>query len=430
MAELRRCVASYFAAQGEIMSTRVTMAVALAALAISAAGCHLTPHPPRLGFNAPPAQQILEPGPGVGGPGPGVIPPMMPGPGPAMPSPEVQVLFDRLEGVQVRWDVSGAGMFDSEPLIVPGRNNFAAGGIYRLKITSIDGHPGVELYPTLEIGPISPRTAAYLSHNAIPVQFTIEDVKQVRSGNYVTKVIYLPNPEFQKLAVAGPNVLVSTRLDAGRDPIVEADRRGSILAIIRMGNIDKETPGGFGQAGVAPISYNAPGGPAAQVAGLHGAACGPGCYDNGYGGGYGAYGGGAGYPPAASGPMPPAHLIAGAGLPQYGMPITGTPIGLPGPPHIPHGSPAGLQRHTMFNHTRFHLPGPSARQNIHVQQTPGISYPAPADTMHVRERVVGPIHQYGQPTQDLNHVRGSANPFNYCPPGTEGGQYCPPGAGQ
>lgn len=418
MAEMRRMNAGFRAAPGEKMSTRFTLAVALAALAISAAGCHLTPSPPHFGFNAPPANRILEPGPGVGGPGPGVIPPVMPGAGPRMPAPEVQVLFDRLEGVQVRWDVSGSGSFDSEPLIVPGRNNFAAGGIYRLKITSIEGHPGVELYPTLEIGPISPRTAAYLSHNAIPVQFTIDDVKQVRSGNYVTKVIYLPNPEFQKLAVAGPNVLVSTRLDAGRDPIVEADRRGSILAIIRMGNIDKETPGGFGMGGVAPISYNAAaGGPAARIAGLHGAACGPGCYPGGS-----VYGGGGGYPPAASGPIPPGALVGGPGLPQYGMPMSGTPIGLPGPPHIPLGTPAGLQRHTMFNHTHIQVPGPVTHQKLHVQQTPGLSYPAPADTMHVRERVVGPPNQYGQPRADLKHVRGSAGQFNYCPPGAVPGQ--------
>ena len=41
-------------------------------------------------------------------------------------------------------------------------------------------------------------------------------------------------------------------------------------------------------------------------------------------------------------PAVPPNMIAGA--PQWGMPITGTPIGLPGPPHVPLGSPAGLQQ--------------------------------------------------------------------------------------
>ena len=83
-----------------------------------------------------------------------------------------------------------------------------------------------------------PRTEAFLAHNAIPVQFTPEDFDQVLSGNFVTKVIYLPDPEYQELALAGVETLVSTRLDPGVDPIVEADRRGAILAIVRLGNKD------------------------------------------------------------------------------------------------------------------------------------------------------------------------------------------------
>ncbi len=105
------------------------------------------------------------------------------------------------------------------------------------------GRPGVELYPTIEVAPSTPRTDAYLAHNAIPVQFTEEDLDQVLSGNFVTKVIYLPDAEFQELALAGVETLVSTRLDPGVDPIVEADRRGTILAIVRVGNKDLEIPG-------------------------------------------------------------------------------------------------------------------------------------------------------------------------------------------
>ena len=110
--------------------------------------------------------------------------------------------------------------------------------MYRLKLTNIPGRPGVELFPTLEVGPTMPRTEAFLAHNAIPVEFTDEDFDQVMTGNFVTKVIYLPDPEFQELALAGVDTLVSTRLDPGVDPIVEADRRGAILAIVRLGNKD------------------------------------------------------------------------------------------------------------------------------------------------------------------------------------------------
>src|SRR5688500_18202463 len=108
-----------------------------------------------------------------------------------------------------------------------------------------------------------PRTEAYLAHNSIPVQFTEEDFYQVLSGNFVTKVIYLPDAEFQELAIAGVEPLVSTRLDPGIDPIVEADRRGAIMAIIRLGNKDLAIGAplgpGVGPGGeILPQSYYAP----------------------------------------------------------------------------------------------------------------------------------------------------------------------------
>ena len=70
--------------------------------------------------------------------------------------------------------------------------------------------------------------------------FTDEDFEQVATGNYVVKVIYLPDPQFQELATTGPDEVVSSRLEPGVDPILEAKRRGCILAVVRVGNIDLE----------------------------------------------------------------------------------------------------------------------------------------------------------------------------------------------
>src|ERR1044072_5824617 len=196
--------------------------------------------------NLPPAIQLMEPGPGGGGPGPGVLPPSLPPAVIPVTMPTIQVLFARPEGMQIRFDVSGFSPFDSTPLVVPARQNFPQNGIFRMKLTNISGREGTELYPTLEIGPTTPRTEAFLAHNAIPVQSTEEDFDQVLAGNFVTKVIYLPDPEFQELALAGVETLVSTRLDPGVDPITEADRRGSILAVIRLGNKERGVGGGRG----------------------------------------------------------------------------------------------------------------------------------------------------------------------------------------
>ena len=92
----------------------------------------------------------------------------------------------------------------------------------------------------------------------------------------------------------------------------------------------------------------------------------------------------------------PTHL-SGVTVPQWGMPITGTPIGLPGPPHIPLGTPAGLQKHVMRNHTPMHIPQPVKKFKIHVRHQPGYSYPAPPTRMHIREQMIHPPIRWAQP---------------------------------
>jgi hypothetical protein len=294
----------------------------------------------------------------------------------------VQLLFDRPEGMQVRWDTSGSGTFESDPLILPGRKNFPENGIYRLKLTNIVAREGVELYPTLEVASTTPRTAAYLAHNAVPIQFTEEDFDQVLTGNFVTKVIYLPDPEFQDMALAGVETLVSTRLDPGVDPIVEADRRGSIMAVVRLGNKDVEMPGTNGDH-VMAASFVQPGAPGCGVPG--GAPMGMGMNPSAMG---------------LAGGVPP--YISGVTGPQWGMPMSGTPIGLPGPPHIPFGSPAGLQKHVIRNHTPMHIPGPTEKLTVDVRQTPGFSYPKPPSHVFIREQNIHPSLPFHQPWS--NHV--------------------------
>lgn len=377
--------------------------MALLCVLVALTGCKSPFH-----HNLPPAQQIMHPGPGVDGPGPGVMMLGDPGPGP-LPGAASQIAFVGPDGMEVVWDISMPGAFDSEPLICPARYNFPQGAIYRLKIFNIPGRPGVELYPTLEVGPSLPRTDAYLAHNAIPIQWTEEDFDQILSGNFVTKVIYLPDAEYQELALAGVETLVSTRLDPGVDPIIEADRRGAILAIARLGNKDLEVPtGDLGGGGdIMAASYNTD----AEGNVIH----------EGHEGYHGAMGDGMGgggpvplgqYPPGEPVGVPP-QFMAGVTAPEFGMPYVGTPIGLPGPPHIPLGAPAGLQRHTIRNHTHRHIPHPTHNVKIHVKQSPGMSYPKPASHAYVHEKARAPVFQNGLLGALRNHAAArSARPVS------------------
>jgi hypothetical protein len=155
------------------------------------------------------------------------------------------VRFLNPPGMKVSWftpNAQGQQGFNSVQLETPGRYNFIQAAIYRLKLSNIPNRPGLDLYPTLEVLPTTWRTEAYLAHSAVPVTFTEEDFEQVASGNFLIKVIYLPDPQFQDVATTGPDEVVSTRLEPGANPIAEAKRRGDILLIVRLGNIDLEAP--------------------------------------------------------------------------------------------------------------------------------------------------------------------------------------------
>ncbi len=242
-------------------------------------------------------------------------PPMMPMMRPQ--GPTSQVNFVGLEGLTINWDARMRGAFDSQPCICPATHDFMQGAIYRLKLTNIPGRQAKELYPTLEIAPTMARTQAFLAHNSIPVEFTDNDFDQVLSGNFITKVVYLPNPEYQGLAMAGVGTLVNTQLEPGVDPIVEASNRGAILAVIRMGNKDLSQANAGMQPGMMQPGMMPPGMMPGSMMMPQGVP------------GMGSY--------PVNGSSIPQNAISGVNIAPYGTPMTKTTSGIPGPPQLPQG---------------------------------------------------------------------------------------------
>jgi hypothetical protein len=209
---------------------------------------------------------VAEGAPPPGGPiQPGMGAPGGPQAGRRFPNVKSQIVFFGPGGpggtgdMKIGWQTGGPS---GEKVYLPGRStpfryNFMQGYIYRLKLSDISGRPALSLYPTIEVAPSTPATDAYLTHNQIPVQFTAEDLDQVEGGNFVTKVIYLPDPKYQELAVANVETLVSTRLEPGVDPVLEADKRGTILMIVRLGGINLEMDNGGATS--VPAEAPAPG---------------------------------------------------------------------------------------------------------------------------------------------------------------------------
>lgn len=177
-------------------------------------------------------------------------------------------------GMNVTW--FGPNGLNDVPLITPARYNFAQGGIYRLKLSNINKHPGLDLYPTLEVYPATAESVTFLAHSSVPISFTEADIEQVSAGNFLTKVIYLPNPQYQDLSVlAGPTEIVSSPLEPGMDPVVEAQKRGTVLLIIRMGNIDLQVPNSPAMDAPNPYLQLPPRMPLPVMPGVPGAVPGP-----------------------------------------------------------------------------------------------------------------------------------------------------------
>lgn len=193
-------------------------------------------------------QPGILPVPGMGPPGAvAAVGAMVPGMRPPAINMRTSINFTGPAGMRITWQLPSGGFNDpASGLVAPQAYNFLQGQVYRLRLTQIlPDFPGRSFYPTLEIAPATPKTITFLSHSSVPITFTQQDFDQVVTGNMVVKVIYLPDPQFQDFAVVGgaAEEIVSTRLEPGADPVAEAQRKGTILAIIRMGNIDLENRG-------------------------------------------------------------------------------------------------------------------------------------------------------------------------------------------
>ncbi len=385
--------------------------LALGTVVVVCVGCAMDGHQlsHKGEYHAPPAEMLQRPGPMVDGPGPGVIPMMLPPPVMPVALSTTQVRFVGPDGMHIGWQIPNG--YAENQLVAPGSYNFVQGAMYRLKLTNVPGREDLALYPTLQVYPSQPATEAYLTHVKVPVQITNEDLDQIESNNFVTKVIYLPDAKFQELAIANVETLVSTRLDPGIDPVQEADKRGTIMAVLRIGNKDEEMPASVptarGDGDVDQVSYN-------QVDGDQGAYVPP--LPIGPAGKFqppipGAMMmAGSGYPG-----QPTVDPISGVNMPAWGMPIVGTPIGLPGPTHLPLGGPAIVKSHTVLNSTKQNIPQSSGHVLINVEHKPGISMPAPVDYVKYTEK--HPVYAPGELAYPAGQgPAGSGADGAYCPP--------------
>ncbi len=149
------------------------------------------------------------------------------------PSPLLFVQFMGGPGLRTTfYQGRPTGIAFAAPVVV----GLRPGYYYRLKLSHLPGHPGVSIYPTLEVyGSLSLPPKQNAKSYPAPVLITQADIESVLAGNFVCKAIYLEHPD-RALPVSTPSSQpIELSLPAGGDLLAEARDRGRPMLVLRMG---------------------------------------------------------------------------------------------------------------------------------------------------------------------------------------------------
>jgi hypothetical protein len=124
----------------------------------------------------------------------------------------------------------------SKPCQETARVGLLIGKVYRIKVTGIPQHEGEELFPTIEvINRLYPPPGCETQF-PIPIDLAREDLEMALAGSFVTRVIYLEDPEDAFPLVQDPQRTRYIDAFPGDDPLEVADRMGRPMAILRIGS--------------------------------------------------------------------------------------------------------------------------------------------------------------------------------------------------
>ncbi len=127
---------------------------------------------------------------------------------------------------------AGGQFTDPLPTVTAG---FLIGQVYRLRVTNIPSFDGEEVYPTLEVIDRTYPPPGYEARYPIVIEIAFDDLELAIGGRFVTRVIYLENPQGAFPRVENPKAQEWFDVPPGHDPLQAADALGRPVAILRMG---------------------------------------------------------------------------------------------------------------------------------------------------------------------------------------------------
>lgn len=112
---------------------------------------------------------------------------------------------------------------------------FLIGQVYRFKVAHIHLHPGVEIFPTIEIIDRLYPPLGQEFQFPIPIQITENDLIDAIHGRMVTRIIYIEDPRRAIPIPQEGNTQLAFDVAEGQDPLRVADSLGRPMAILRIG---------------------------------------------------------------------------------------------------------------------------------------------------------------------------------------------------
>jgi hypothetical protein len=107
--------------------------------------------------------------------------------------------------------------------------------VYRLRITNIPNQEGLEVYPTIEVIDRLYPPIGQEFRFPIDIELTQEELEMALAGKFVTRVVYLEEPEAALPVPQQPNEQNYFEAAEGDNPLDIADTLGRPVAIIRLG---------------------------------------------------------------------------------------------------------------------------------------------------------------------------------------------------
>jgi uncharacterized repeat protein (TIGR01451 family) len=149
------------------------------------------------------------------------------------PAPLLFVRFNGVPGMRVTFFQGRAA---PRELPAPAVVGMRPGYRYRVELSRLPEHPGVSLFPTLEVvGSLHLPARADARNFPAPVTLTTQDIETALRGGLVTKVVYLEHPDRSVPSATTPTRFIEIDRPPNRDLLGEARDAGRVMLVFRLG---------------------------------------------------------------------------------------------------------------------------------------------------------------------------------------------------